>query len=57
MDRQLHERWADGGGTTLRERANQMVVRILEEHRPPELPKEMVQKIEAVTQRTAERQS
>lgn len=44
-------RWQQEGGKDFHRRANEKVRRLLEEHRPPELPPEIVEAVQAVSRK------
>ncbi len=48
FDRQNYYRWADDGATTLQQRANLKVRRIIEDHRAERLPEGVIRKIKAI---------
>lgn len=49
-DRSNYSKWMDNGGTTLQKRANAKAREIVEEHRAPRLPAQVVQRLEEVVQ-------
>ena len=51
MDRQNYERWAESGSTTLQERANHKVRKILETHRAEPLSEDVRQALKAIVER------
>ena len=48
IDRQVHESWAEDGETSLRDRARDKVIDILENHQPERLPDEVEQELEEI---------
>ena len=52
FNRQNHASWAEDGGKTLRERAGEEIERILAEHHPEPLPKDIAQGIQDVIDKT-----
>lgn len=55
IDRNIYERWAEDGKPTLTERANKRVREILESHQPEPLPKDVEEKVKAITRRAERR--
>lgn len=53
IDRQRWENWEAAGKQTFRQRARARALKLLEEHRPETLPKDMVQAIQSVVDRAA----
>lgn len=53
MNRQIYENWLAAGETTLRERANQKVEKILENHEILELPDDIKKKVKTVIRKAA----
>jgi trimethylamine--corrinoid protein Co-methyltransferase len=53
MDRLSYQRWDAKGATTLQERANQKVRRILENHRAEALPADVIQTLDRIADRAA----
>jgi trimethylamine--corrinoid protein Co-methyltransferase len=51
FDRHNFLRWAEGGSTTLQQRANQKVREILADHQAEPLPAEVVQQLQAIVER------
>lgn len=54
FDRKNYAAWAEEGKRTLRERAGQEIKRLLHEHQPEPLPKDVADAIQAVIDRTVE---
>jgi trimethylamine--corrinoid protein Co-methyltransferase len=55
IDRANRERWHEGGGLSLRERADQEVSRLLEQYTPSRLPEETKMELKRLMQREAQR--
>lgn len=53
IDRETYENWVAKGAKTLRERANQKVIEILESHKPYRLREEIEPAVKAITRRAA----
>jgi len=51
FERGNYEQWQDAGGQSLGERAAERVARILEEHQPEPLPKDVKQQLKAIVRR------
>ena len=51
IDRQNYDGWLAAGGKTLRQRANEKVRRILEEHQPEPWPADIIARIDGVVRR------
>ena len=54
FNRKNYATWAEDGGKTLRERAREEVERLLDEHQPEPLPKDVADAIQGVIDRAVE---
>ena len=49
LNRQAYDRWKEAGSTTYAQRANIKVKNILENHRPKELPKDVIDRVKEIS--------
>ena len=54
IDRNSYQRWHDRGATTLQQRANQQVRKVLETHHPEPLPDDVAAAVKAIVRRADE---
>ncbi|HET6452292.1 MAG TPA: trimethylamine methyltransferase family protein, partial [Spirochaetia bacterium] len=57
IDRNIHERWRDAGGTTLRDRAREKARALLARHAPPCLPDDVSREVRSIVTKYQERRA